>query len=208
MLLTSLELTPADFEAATGWAAEPEGMCKGDVCVPAPEAVGGRLDVEAVAARLGMALVADPDSGESLSREFKIPARGADGPVFANGKRQQPPSIEAAIVSNSGQNGKGDVLVTAEPKVELKATFTGSQSPFNVWVTDSPLSLHRQLDPDKVFFASSRGTEKLEFTTSVPLSVGTNHIHVVASDENGLVSRKVLVVRRLPPEVSTKCVSK
>lgn len=61
MLLTELEMSTDDFEAATGWAAKPEGMCKGDACVPAPSAVldGGLIDVTAVADRLGMALVRD-----------------------------------------------------------------------------------------------------------------------------------------------------
>lgn len=60
MLLSDLTMSAVDFEAATGWAAKPEGMCKGEVCVPVPGAVGdGSLDVEAVAARLGMALVRD-----------------------------------------------------------------------------------------------------------------------------------------------------
>ena len=65
MLLDTLELTTDEFEAVTGWAAEPEGMCKGDICVPAPDTVtaDGHLDVEAVASRLGMALVADPEHG-------------------------------------------------------------------------------------------------------------------------------------------------
>ena len=56
MLLTTLDLTTDAFEAATGWAAKPEGMCKGDTCVPVPGAVGegGRLDVPAVADRLGI----------------------------------------------------------------------------------------------------------------------------------------------------------
>ena len=65
MLLTSLDASAADFEAATGWATRPEGMCKGEMCVPAPEAItaDGHLDVEAVADKLGMALVADPEHG-------------------------------------------------------------------------------------------------------------------------------------------------
>ena len=65
MLLTILDPTADDFETATGWASQPEGMCKGDVCVPIPDAVGsdGRLDVRAVADRLGMALVADDAAG-------------------------------------------------------------------------------------------------------------------------------------------------
>ncbi len=64
MLLTELTMSAVDFEATTGWAAEPEGMCKGAVCVPAPGAVtNGTIDVEAVAGRLGMALVEDADHG-------------------------------------------------------------------------------------------------------------------------------------------------
>jgi hypothetical protein len=65
MLLDSLDLTTDAFADATGWVAKPEGMCKGDVCVPVPGAIGadGRLDVGAVAERLGMALVADDDAG-------------------------------------------------------------------------------------------------------------------------------------------------
>ena len=65
MLLTALEMPAADFEAGTGWAAKPEGMCKGAACVPAPGAVSddGTVDVPAVAERLGMTLVADESAG-------------------------------------------------------------------------------------------------------------------------------------------------
>lgn len=65
MLLTTLNITAESFEAATGWAAKPEGMCKGDACVPVPGAVAadGAIDVAAVADRLGMALVTDDTSG-------------------------------------------------------------------------------------------------------------------------------------------------
>lgn len=64
MLLTTLDLSADDFEAATGWAAKPEGLCKGDACVPAAGAIGddGRIDVGVAAERLGMALVADDDA--------------------------------------------------------------------------------------------------------------------------------------------------
>jgi len=65
MLLTTLDMTAESFEAETGWASKPEGMCKGDACVPAPGAVAadGTLDVAAVADRLGMALVPDDTAG-------------------------------------------------------------------------------------------------------------------------------------------------
>lgn len=95
MLLTDLTMPAVDFEAATGWAARPEGMCKGDVCVPAPGAViDGSIDVEAVAGRLGMALVHDsahdvwalgPESGgraltTAVAPELELP--DADGNPF------------------------------------------------------------------------------------------------------------------------------
>jgi len=65
MLLDSLDLTADAFADATGWVATPEGLCKGDACVPVPGAFGadGALDVAAIADRLGMALVADDASG-------------------------------------------------------------------------------------------------------------------------------------------------
>jgi hypothetical protein len=61
------ELTvPADrFAARTGWEAKPEGLCKGALCVPAPEADrgDGTLDVRVLADRLRMPLVGDEERG-------------------------------------------------------------------------------------------------------------------------------------------------
>ena len=53
MILTSLRTTAEEFAEATGWEAKPEGMCRGEVCVPAPGALidGDSVDV-AVAAVL------------------------------------------------------------------------------------------------------------------------------------------------------------
>ncbi len=68
MLLTDATIDPATFAAETGWESKPEGLCKGDVCVPAPEAlaVDGQLDAAAVAAKLGMAIVRDEASGVAV----------------------------------------------------------------------------------------------------------------------------------------------
>jgi hypothetical protein len=65
MLLDSLAIDPAVFAARTGWEAKPEGLCKGEVCVPAPGATrsDGLLDVEVVADRLRMPLVRDDIHG-------------------------------------------------------------------------------------------------------------------------------------------------
>lgn len=65
MLLDSLTVDPVDFERRTGWQAKPEGLCKGDLCVPMPNgaADGTGLDVTVLAERLGMPLLHDDVTG-------------------------------------------------------------------------------------------------------------------------------------------------
>jgi len=66
MILTSLDGVTADsFAEHTGWAPKPEGLCRGEVCVPAPGSLraDGTVDVAAAAGRLGMPLVDDPAHG-------------------------------------------------------------------------------------------------------------------------------------------------
>ena len=97
MILESLVVEPTSFAEATGWESKPEGLCKGDQCVPAPEAVGsdGQLDLSVVADRLGMAIVEDPERGlvalgpESGGRALTtaavpdLPLTDADGNPFS-----------------------------------------------------------------------------------------------------------------------------
>jgi hypothetical protein len=61
MILESLDVNPAAFEARTGWVIKPEGACKGDACVPLPASIPASttLDARILSERLGMALVAD-----------------------------------------------------------------------------------------------------------------------------------------------------
>lgn len=60
-MLSELRPTSETFAADTGWKIEPHGACRGEVCVPLPPgALGdGRVDVELVAGRLGMGIVAE-----------------------------------------------------------------------------------------------------------------------------------------------------
>lgn len=66
MILTSLEhLSAGDFAEGTGWDPKPEGLCRGEICVPAPRALrpDGTVDVMEAADRLGMPVVHDAEHG-------------------------------------------------------------------------------------------------------------------------------------------------
>ena len=61
MIVSSLTVDSAEFATRTGWESKPEGLCRGDVCIPAPGArtASGAVDVTVVAERLRMPLVHD-----------------------------------------------------------------------------------------------------------------------------------------------------
>ena len=63
MLLDAPTMDPAEFAARTGWHTKPEGLCKGDRCVPMPSGTSDELDAEMVAQRLGMPLLHDEITG-------------------------------------------------------------------------------------------------------------------------------------------------
>jgi len=58
----SLSVDPAIFERLTGWSMRPEGLCRGERCVPLA-AGNGRVDVRVFAERTSSALVHDADNG-------------------------------------------------------------------------------------------------------------------------------------------------
>lgn len=65
MILTKLRATADEFARATDWQPKPEGLCRGEVCVPAPGALSpdGMIDIAIAAQKLGMPLVHDTDHG-------------------------------------------------------------------------------------------------------------------------------------------------
>jgi hypothetical protein len=95
VILDRLELSAADLESATGWELKPEGLCRGERCVPFPQAnSGGTVDVRAIAERLRMPLVRDerhglwalgPESGGHCLETAELPELGlsdVDGRPF------------------------------------------------------------------------------------------------------------------------------
>ncbi len=86
MILEQLDMRRSEFERRTGWALQPEGACKGDLCIPLPVDDSERIDARVVADRLGMPLVHDeahslwalgPESGRVLvsaeAPDFTLP---------------------------------------------------------------------------------------------------------------------------------------
>lgn len=63
MILESLTVDRAAFEAGTGWQLKPEGACKGEVCIPLKSDPGNPLAVEDLAKQMGLPLVAEPAHG-------------------------------------------------------------------------------------------------------------------------------------------------
>jgi hypothetical protein len=60
VILNSLDITPAQFAAGTGWEIKPEGACKAEICVPLDRS---GFDLGRSAERLRMALVHDEETG-------------------------------------------------------------------------------------------------------------------------------------------------
>jgi hypothetical protein len=62
-----LLVSPEHLSAALGWELKPEGLCRGDTCVPVRDTaalfVDGQLDLGAVAAALGRPWVVDAEAG-------------------------------------------------------------------------------------------------------------------------------------------------
>ena len=109
MILDSTSIDPATLVARTGWEAKPEGLCKGDRCIPAPDAANedGTLDLAVVADRLGMALVRD--------RDRSVVALGPEGGGWALTTATVPdltlPDIDGNPCSLSSLHGRKVLLV-------------------------------------------------------------------------------------------------
>jgi hypothetical protein len=83
--------TAGDIAIALGWELKPEGLCRGDVCVPvradAQIGDGEQIDLGAVASLLGMATMVDEQAGviavSAPAADRRAALKGRVAPGFA-----------------------------------------------------------------------------------------------------------------------------
>jgi hypothetical protein len=80
VLITTDTVSVDAFAAGTGWVAKPEGLCKGEMCVPAPGSltVDGLVDVAVATAKLSMPVVKDEVSGVQAIGRSTLSAKALD----------------------------------------------------------------------------------------------------------------------------------
>ncbi len=148
--------------------------------------------------------VVDSYSGANLSRKLEIPSSEFQVKEFTTGTTYEAPIVNAtfsaASTNGGGEPGGPPLLVTGASSLTLKAMIeSASGAPFKSWVIQSPID-ETEIFPDKIFFVDSKGRGESQWQTVVPLSEGTNVFTVVAEDNDGLMGRKNLVVRRVAKE--------
>ena len=93
MIISSKSLSVPEFLAATGWEAKPEGLCHGELCVPAPGALAnGVVNVTVAAEKLGMPLVHD-----ASHNVWALGVATATGRALASAKAFFPSSLIDAM---------------------------------------------------------------------------------------------------------------
>ena len=114
MILTGLDLSIDDFERATGWELKPQGACHGETCVPLGSAApaGGRVDVPAVADKLGMPVLHDAESGLYALGHATLGGRALASAVAPE---LELPDLNGKLFRLSSLRGKKVVLVAWSP---------------------------------------------------------------------------------------------
>jgi AhpC/TSA family len=111
-----LWLSGDDLKRVSGWDFKPQGFCKGDVCVPVPDArigefvAGGRYNLAALAGLLGQPIVTDAEHHASCfgeaAAERKRMLTSLDAPDFSL------PDLDGKMHSLSDYRGKKVFVVS------------------------------------------------------------------------------------------------
>jgi len=107
MILESLAVDPSELAARTGWVAKPEGLCKGEMCVPIPGGTGSELDATVLSDRLRMPLLHD----EVTDRWVLGPEGGGRALTTAVAPELELPDLEGNPFKLSSLHGKKVLLV-------------------------------------------------------------------------------------------------
>jgi hypothetical protein len=112
-----LWLSEADLFAATGWERKPQGLCRGELCVPIPAgrteefvASDGRFNLSAFARYLGAPVVHDDGAAVWLVGEAAETRRDALRSLEAPDFRL--PDLDGRLHSLSDYRGKKVLLLT------------------------------------------------------------------------------------------------
>jgi hypothetical protein len=108
-----IRVPAADVERALGWKLAPEGLCRGDVCVPvrrpAELASAEGLDLEVLAELLGRPLATDPEEGVAVlgagAAQRRAVLASLEAPDFAL------PDLAGKLHRLSDQRGKKVLLI-------------------------------------------------------------------------------------------------
>lgn len=112
MILDDLQVPVDQFERGTGWKLKPEGACRGEICVPLPGLVSDVVDVEGVAARLGMPLVHDPDAGLWALGPASMAGHAL---LSAEAPELELPDVEGRLFRLSSLRGQKVVIISWAP---------------------------------------------------------------------------------------------
>lgn len=109
MILASLVVDADAFASRTGWVMKPEGLCRRDVCVPAPgvDRGDGTLDVGVLSERLRMPLVRDDARGLYALG----PESGGPSLTTARAPELTLPDVDGQAFSLSAMRGRKVIMV-------------------------------------------------------------------------------------------------
>jgi hypothetical protein len=99
-------VTPDDFTRATGWELKPEGLCRGEMCVPARGLDASSIDLASVAAALGRSFVFSPDGAVAA-----IAGDPMSSGMRASVDELELPDLDGNIVRMSDYAGRKRLLI-------------------------------------------------------------------------------------------------